>query len=307
MDERFIIVIVTYNRLELLKECLQCVNSQTIAPNKVIIVDNASTDGTHEFLVNMDANQNRIIIDTSPYNLGGAGGFYRGIEIASSFQCEWIVLIDDDAMLCPDYLETIANYSRKMPNVDAFSGSVLTDGKIITDHRKRIIKGWRGHEEKVSEIEYKKDFFEYDLSSFCGITLKKSLIDKIGFPIKDFFIWYDDTEYSLRIRKESSIVNINSIWLNHKTKLVVNNVSEYMSNFNWKRYYGFRNRTFTYLKYGYRVYIIKYNLRVIKHIIMLKLRKEVDKKICNYNLHMVIRGVVDGVIGKLGKNPHYLP
>jgi len=307
MNEKFTIVIVTYNRLELLKECIQSAFNQTLRPYKVVVVDNASTDGTGVYLAEQEKIFDNLIVDTSPSNLGGAGGFHRGLEVASLESSDWVVLIDDDAMLCSEYLETIAKYSSLMPNVKAFSGTVMTDGVVITDHRKRIYKGWHGHEEKVSEVEYKQDSFEYDLSSFCGITIHQSIIDAIGLPMKDFFIWCDDTEYSLRIRKETSIVNINSIWLNHKTKLNSVSVSEYSSRLNWKRYYGFRNKTFTCLKYGYKAYIVKYDLRAIKHIISLKLHKKVEADICDYNLHMVMRGVLDGVKGKLGKNPKYIP
>ena len=72
-------VVVTYNRLDLLKECLQAVEQQTFPCHRIIVVDNCSTDGTCEFLQQYCTRPQYHIIRTEK-NIGGAGGFSIGIK-----------------------------------------------------------------------------------------------------------------------------------------------------------------------------------------------------------------------------------
>lgn len=91
-------LIVTYNRLDKLKKTVEA----TLAlPFKyVVIVDNASTDGTSEWLKN-NSNE-RLIVLASNFNSGGAGGFKHGSEwIIKNLETDWILFYDDDAY--PEY------------------------------------------------------------------------------------------------------------------------------------------------------------------------------------------------------------
>lgn len=308
MDTRFAVVIVTYNRLPLLQECIECVLNQTVKAKEIIIIDNASSDGTQEYLKTLDKLERpQIVIDRSSINEGGAEGFYRGINAFLQSECDWVVLIDDDAMLCAHYLEQLNCYINKMPDIKAFSGTVLTDGQIITEHRRRLLNQQVIIEKKVDLEEYELPYFTYDLTSFCGIAFAKSIIEKTGLPYKDFFIWYDDTEYSFRVRKYSRIVNINCISLNHKTIIDNDYSSEYEKRLNWKRYYGYRNKTFTLIKYGYKNYILRQNREALKKVAIIFLFGKVPKSIAFYNLKLTWRGIRDGILGRLGKNKFYLP
>lgn len=67
-------VVVTYNRLSLLKECLSALENQTYPIQRIVIVDNCSTDGTSEFLDSLT--DTRYLIIHSKENIGGAGGFF---------------------------------------------------------------------------------------------------------------------------------------------------------------------------------------------------------------------------------------
>ena len=77
------VVIVTYNRLELLKECITACINQKEEFQKILIINNASTDGTKEYLENLQYSNLEII--NSNKNLGGSGGFWLGIK-----QWNWI-------------------------------------------------------------------------------------------------------------------------------------------------------------------------------------------------------------------------
>lgn len=233
------VVIVTFNRLALLKECIQAVIDQTHPAYKTIIVNNASTDGTYEYLCGLKDNPS-LMIDHQEKNLGGAGGFERGLKLATEGKktADWFLIIDDDAIIEKDFLARVSDMIEKKPEIKAFSGTVYCDGEIDPIHRKRLITPKDIANKYVPVEEYEKDCFAYDLSTFCGLVVAKEVIKKIGLPRGDFFIWYDDTEYSLRIRKYSKIVNVNAAKLNHKT-VRVSETNKYLI---WKNYYMIRNR-----------------------------------------------------------------
>lgn len=95
---RYAVVIVTYNRERLLRECIENVGNQTASPDSIIIVNNASTDGTQTCLEELSAESTVYDIINLSQNIGGAGGFSKGIERAVQKDIESVLLIDDDAM-----------------------------------------------------------------------------------------------------------------------------------------------------------------------------------------------------------------
>lgn len=229
------VVIVTYNRFELLQECIECVYKQTKCFTDVVIVDNACTDGTSRWLDALTYGNIHIIHEET--NGGGAKGFSDGVKyVHDNLDADWLLLIDDDAMLSENYIEQIEKATIKYPDCKAFSGSVATDGKIDTTHRKRVGGTLTFKIVPVPLNEYDQESFAYDLCSFCGLIFSTSLIDKIGLPKAEYFIWYDDSEYSMRIRKFTKIININGTYINHRTKIITVHVFS-----NWRGYYGVRN------------------------------------------------------------------
>ena len=130
------IIIVTYNRLELLKECIECALKQKNEETELVIVNNNCTDGTYEYLTSLSNERIHCLHEND--NIGGAGGFHDGLKYAvENTKCDWFLLIDDDAMISSDYLHKI--YSKIVPSVKAYAGTVLVDGEIDTSHR--LLKG----------------------------------------------------------------------------------------------------------------------------------------------------------------------
>ena len=236
---KFGVVIVTYNRLNLLKECVEACLSQTYKFSSIIIVNNCSTDGTFEYLEGLKEETIKVI--NCEKNLGGAGGFYEGIKYATEINnCDYLLIIDDDAIINKDYNEKIKigieNTISKSEGISAFSGTVITENEIVVSTRKKINKDFEF--EKCDKSLYKQEYFDYDSSSFCGLYVSMDIIKQIGLPKKDFFIWYDDTEYCMRIRKYTIIRNINNAVLNHKAPI------ESSSGVTCKSYYGERNKLY---------------------------------------------------------------
>jgi GT2 family glycosyltransferase len=86
------IVVVTYNRLEKLKITMECFDKQTVPPKYVLVIDNASTDGTAEYLKQWETSYsqyNKHVIRNNK-NLGGSGGFYTGLNAALNMNADWI-------------------------------------------------------------------------------------------------------------------------------------------------------------------------------------------------------------------------
>lgn len=293
------VVIVTYNRLKLLKECLSCVDNQILKFENIVIVDNNSTDGTKEFLHTCRDKYN-IVFQSE--NGGGAKGFKVGIEyVYNNLKTDWILVIDDDAMLSTNYLYEIDKFARANPKYLALSGSVITEGIVDVTHRKRVVSSKYFNFVPVAINEYDNPYFEYDLSSFCGLLFHTSLISKIGYPKEEYFIWFDDTEYSLRIRKETCIININSAKLNHKTKINTGSVA-----LNWRGYYGIRNGGDVVKRYGTKSQYSKYRQRVrIAQYKNLLLYLLTFKSKYRYNANLYNDALKDLKIGFLGYNTKY--
>lgn len=301
-------VIVTYNRLNLLKECIDAIQNQIKKFTDIVIVNNNSNDGTTEYLNETYKGDNSFHIINLDVNSGGAGGFYEGLKNIPQND-DWVLLIDDDAILRKDFLLEIdnglnENYDK---SIQAYSGTVLLNNFIDVTHRK-LLKNKLTIKTKVLSVkEYDKKYSCIDLASFCGLLISTQLIKKIGLPEKQFFIWYDDTEYSLRIRNYSKIVNINSAKLDHKTNPIT---KSYI--LSWKSYYGYRNYIVSGIRHTsnkslFRFYVVQkfallniYNF--MKSIIDKKNRRSYLKKI-----KMRKDALRDGLKQKLGKNPKYLP
>lgn len=233
---KYSIVIVTYNRCSLLKECITCAVQQTAAASHIVVIDNASTDATDCYLSSLHIPN--LVHCRMEQNTGGAGGFYEGLRIAHGLGDDAIIIIDDDAMLDRDFARILCKKAENSPQIQAFAGSVYTDGSIVRDHRQRLKKpGFRM--EKIPVSEYGQPFFFCDTASFCGLMIRDSVIEQIGLPQKDYFIWYDDTEYCVRIRSISDIMVVPAAVLNHK---VAAGIQEWPRHYTWKDYYGIRNK-----------------------------------------------------------------
>ncbi len=110
-------VVVTYNRKELLRECLSALLGQTHAVTHVLVVNNVSTDGTLEMLAAEfpRGRFSQIEVRTLAANMGGAGGFYEGLKQPAADGYEWLWLMDDDTIPHPDALEQLFAGRARFP------------------------------------------------------------------------------------------------------------------------------------------------------------------------------------------------
>lgn len=246
MYGKYAIIITTYNRKQLLQECIDRVCQQTVPADSIIIVNNASTDGTNDYLEQFSLTDSRYDIINLPDNIGGAGGFAKGIECALQKSVDCVLLIDDDAMLADDFMEQLLKARQEHPQYKAFAGIVKANGKIDIAHRKNFSRVGL-LPVNIKAEEYNKPYFECEVASFCGMLVDTDVIHKIGLPHAEYFIWHDDAEYSLRINQYSKFLTVTGAELVHKTKPVRTTGKR---RYDWREYYAVRNRILMVREHG---------------------------------------------------------
>ena len=107
-------IVVTYNRIDLLKENIKALQKQSYIHHDIMIIDNASTDGTKEMVKNI--NDTRIKYYNTMENLGGAGGFAYGIKKAMELGYNYAWIMDDDSIPEPDALNSLIKKSKQINN-----------------------------------------------------------------------------------------------------------------------------------------------------------------------------------------------
>lgn len=293
---KFAAVIVTYNRLEKLKNALDAYDKQSRSVDKIIVVDNASKEDTKEYLKNWqckDTKSQKIVL-TLESNLGGSGGFYYGMKKAMEVGFDYLFIADDDAYPEVDAFRKIEEAIDKF-QVEALCTRVTEPKGINLGHRRETYwKLYRHKERPYSISNYDKDFFNIELFSFVGAVISKKVIEKVGYPNKDYFIWYDDTEYAYRVKENFKVICVPSINVYH-------DCDDYkVSGISWKNYYGFRNRLDTIRKhYG------RYELFVNIAAIRIKLIKWYFTNKVMYKLYKTV--LYDYKHKQFGISPIYKP
>ena len=299
---RYAIVVVTYNRAEKLKECLRHIEDQTCPYDRIVVVDNASTDETGAVLCGKQPDS-RYHIFTEEKNTGGAGGFERGIKEAYLLGAEWITVIDDDAMLAKDFLKNI-DYMighDSDPHL-CYAGVPKTNGLRI-GHRRRVTGTIIKKEVPVPAAEYEKMAFSCQIGSFCGLVLHRSIIENYGLPDRSFFLWYDDTEYCLRFSGKFPILNVNSAVIDHQAE------GYRESGISWKEYYNIRNRICMARRhYGFVTALfitIKKVIRCLRDVLFLCFHGRIGES--KALVQMYCAGIGDGWGDHMGLHEKYRP
>jgi len=294
------VVVVTFNRLPELKKTVQLYEQQTIPPEYILVVDNHSTDGTDEFLwewkAKTDAEIPHLVV-TLEENAGGSGGFHAGTEAAVDLNAEWIWLADDDAYPEKDAFEKLDMFAKKHPEVMHDTVALCTknygDKGIVLGHRCRIRKTLIGTLEiPVDKSEYEKEYFTLDMYSFVGAVVRKEVLKKVGPPRKDFFIYADDTEHALRMRKYGSIVCVPAAGVFHRDN------NSYSREASWRDYYATRNTLLVNREhYG----IWAYQTRKIRRILTALRSRNTEK------IKVFMAAVSDAQHNRTGQHPVYRP
>jgi rhamnopyranosyl-N-acetylglucosaminyl-diphospho-decaprenol beta-1,3/1,4-galactofuranosyltransferase len=319
MSDSVCAVVVTYNRRNLLIECLEALRKQTRPIQGIYLIDNASTDGTPELLL-----EKGYISELPPENLkepwekefiiqnltngeeiklhyvrmhentGGAGGFYEGVKRGYERGYDWLWLMDDDAEPKEDALEKLEQYFCLDDLCALASLKVDRNMNILHPHR-----GYFNFENVFSGIVKKIDENE----------IQKEIID----PKKEFFIHYDDVEYCIRLRSIGKILLVPKSIIFHKEASKKGIEKRFLGmrklrkDFNeyWLTYYGIRNLVWLGKRYSkskvlFYFQMFKTLLRQILGIILFD-----DNKL--KRIKFIINAYLDGLQGKFdNKKPKIL-
>lgn len=292
-------VIVTFNRLNKLKVTLGHYAAQTLLPRYVIVINNASTDGTKEYLDAWKEHSDgfsKIVIHSSE-NLGGSGGFYLGEQAAIAQDASWIMIADDDAYPSNNYIEGIQSYidTHEKDDISIVCGRVDENGTCENIHRSQWRSKWdRNFHVPVKKINYSKSEFYPDFVSYIGIVINRDKMRLAGFVDKNNFIWCDDTEHTYRLNQLGRLVCLPAFSIYH-------DVDPGNSQLSWKLYYGMRNDLIFFKKHfptHYPVVLLKLFIKTL--LSPLKGRSMVEFK-------MRFAAMRDSLLGKMGKNKIYKP
>lgn len=192
-------VVVTFNRRDLLRRCLHAVSTQTHTPDRIIVVDNASTDGTGDMLSEEGwLTSNAFQYMPLKLNTGGAGGFSRGVDEAYRQGAKWIWLMDDDCIPEAECLAQLISAAEEL-RADSVEPGFLASRVIWTDGTPCLMNlpalDAAPHELTSTRIT------KATSSSFVSMLVNRNAVAAFGLPVAEFFIWFDDVEYSRRISR----------------------------------------------------------------------------------------------------------
>ncbi len=284
-------VIVTYNRRDKLRKCIECLLHQERATCDILIVNNASTDGTEEMIRKLYSVPQVHYYNTGK-NLGGAGGFEFGIKEAVIKGFEYVWIMDDDTWPDKDALAELLDAGKELNNEWGFLSSVAywTDGTIcrMNIQKKGILK-------HIGKDEYSRDISEVRMCSFVSLLVKSDVVKELGLPIGDYFIWTDDYEFTGRISRKYKCYMVTKSHVVHAMErhTRVNFATDDSDRLDRYRYI-YRNDVHCYRQYGLKgwMYIILKDCYTMLNILL-------HSKVKWKKIRVMINGVKDGI--------HYSP
>lgn len=300
-------IVVTYNRLSCLRNVLSALDKQTFPISHVLVFDNSSNDGTHQYLLNngyKDFEKNIIqkhLFFRSKENLGGAGGFSKAVSLIQKLDIDKIWIMDDDVLPEEKTLELLIkgmidnNVKVAIPRrvgknfedqiaIDFAMGNFLKAEKVLLKERP------------------KKDYYFVKDMTFEGPLIDVKLSKKVGLPDPSYFIFYDDTDYAFRLQKYSKIVYVSNAKLGRQ--IPKPSSSGIVSPYTWRDYYMIRNTVLFEKKYGYNWKV----RQIAPYILVLRrIKHSYEEKNLRKNLRIIFKGWYDGMKGKRGKtiDPNY--
>jgi rhamnopyranosyl-N-acetylglucosaminyl-diphospho-decaprenol beta-1,3/1,4-galactofuranosyltransferase len=212
---RVVAVVVTYNRRPLLLEALAAVHAQSRAPDAVIVVDNASTDGT---AAAVRAHYPAATLAELAHNTGGAGGFACGTAMALAGAADLIWFMDDDTVPEPDALQVLLSARGQHPGPPPalIASRVLwTDGREHPMNTPRAKPFASAGERRAAAAT---GCTPIRSASFVSILVDARVCRQRGLPQADYFLWNDDFEFTTRLLRGNTGLLCPASVVIHKTQ-----------------------------------------------------------------------------------------
>jgi GT2 family glycosyltransferase len=197
-------VVLTYNRKDLLVRCLQSIAEQTRACERVVVIDNASTDGTASLLAR---DWPGVEVRSLPQNIGAAGGFHAAFEVGWSTRADFVWVMDDDVLPDADALE------RLLAGAEVLAGAGEAPAFLIS-----LARDPDGRLTNVPDVDVRRNALAYQnwpralahrmvpvrRATFVSILVPRATIGSHGLPLAEMFIWGEDSEWTMRVTEDAS-------------------------------------------------------------------------------------------------------
>lgn len=296
-------VVVTYNRKELLQECLEALLNQKDIDVDIIVVDNASSDGTDElmdeYITHTKDVSNNVYYIRLKENIGGSGGFYKGIKKAAELSYHYIWIMDDDTIAKEDACIELVHTARLLDDDFGYLSSTVlwTDNKScemnIQKFDNNISKSYKYVQKGIVPVKS---------ATFVSLFINLKAVKMLGLPLKEYFIWGDDKEYTLRLSKEYGCYYVSKSIVIHKMQ--TNNGSNIVSDDKTRisrYYYAYRNDLATAKKCGWKE-VVNYYIIFVKTIVRI-IRSGSSSKL--KRIGAMFRGMFRGIF--FNPKPEYIP
>jgi GT2 family glycosyltransferase len=213
--DKVAIVVVTYNRPELLAELLESIARMNRAPWRVVVVNNASTDNTAEVLKFAARlfEPGQLVVHNSETNTGGSGGFSKGVEIALGLGARWMWVMDDDVEVLPEALDRFAPWMARFKCLHGRRYDV--DGTPFYWQAK--FNGFLAVPLPYSVKTFNTEGYAITNSgTFEGMLINADIVRQIGLPDPRFFISWDDAVYAWLASQYTPVAYVDTFVLRKK-------------------------------------------------------------------------------------------
>ncbi|REE96545.1 glycosyltransferase [Thermomonospora umbrina] len=212
--DRVVAVVVTYDRRELLVEALTALLGQTRPPDLVVVVDNASSDGSADLVATRFPDVDLIVLAR---NTGGAGGFAIGVARALEHRADAVWLLDDDTVPRPDALRALLDVRERSAERPALVASrvLWTDGR---DHPMNTPRPKPRATAAEREAAATLGCVPIRSASFVSVLVDAPLVRERGLPLAGYFLWNDDFEFTTRLLRDRVGLWCPQSVVEHKTR-----------------------------------------------------------------------------------------
>lgn len=197
------IVILNWNGLRDTLECLESVVRVNYPALSVILVDNGSTDGSGDALARWESNRVRATLIRNARNVGFTGGCNAGIRRALSDGADYVLLLNNDTVVTPDFLTPLVKTAERDERIGMAGPKIYKYGtdRVIDSAGTRAMV-WlaqpflRGHGE-VDKGQYKKEE-DVPYVTGCALLVKREVIERIGLLDEDYINYFEDFDWGCR-------------------------------------------------------------------------------------------------------------
>ena len=286
-------IVVTYNRKDLLEKNLRSCLNQDMPFTKIFVIDNGSTDSTKEMVLDLfgeHLKNGQIEYFNAGKNLGGAGGFKIGLQYASSNgSFDFFYLMDDDGR--PSNSSTLSTLIKYTAPEFYNNKLIFSNSLVMVDERHLSFRLFNEDMSLISDIhEMNKAIYFNTANPFNGTLVSRYLVEKIGYPLQEYFIGGDEVEYQERAKRAgATILTVRDSLYTHPSPYPVGKSDRKSLTViwkPWKEYYCMRNMCNTIKinnkRYKFKAFIfyIKRKIKIMFHA------NKCDKKKCLFYIRL---------------------